>query len=363
MKYSEIFSNSLLILPKAVPNNDSFDSYLFALLDSYMNVLKSIDDETLVIEGLKRNVIVQNIIPIQQNFVDGIKSAINFYLEGHPAKAYTAFSDMMQSRTSKYKKLLNVGEFGKDESFYRIRIKEDNYPIPASEMFHIPFELRGRVSTQRYSIPGFPSLYLSRTLYVAWEELNRPSLTNFQAVMLRTTESFKYLDLTPIDWGENDNHKDAYKYLMTWPLIAACSIRVKNSADIFKPEYIFPQLLLQWIRENKELDGIKYNSTHVETGMLKDSDQLFNIVLPVKENRRSGHCSKLKELFLMTDPISWQMLELATGGTTYLHNEVSEIDEKIKRIEIIKGKKYPYSSSALGRMEEYLGFMTSQEIT
>ncbi|MFW1494652.1 hypothetical protein ACEV9S_24505, partial [Vibrio parahaemolyticus] len=55
---------------------------------------------------------------------------------------------------------------------------------------------------------------------------------------------------------------------MTWPLIAACSIRVKNPSDNFKPEYIIPQLLLQWARDYKSIDGIRYTSTHIEATSL-----------------------------------------------------------------------------------------------
>ena len=40
-------------------------------------------------------------------------------------------------------------------------------------------------------------------------------------------------------------------YLQYWPIITACSIAIKNVKDAFKPEYIFPQFLLQHIIEEK----------------------------------------------------------------------------------------------------------------
>ena len=72
---------------------------------------------------------------------------------------------------------------------------------------------------------------------------------------------------------------------MTWPLIASCSIQVNDYTDNFKPEYIIPQFLLQWARDNKEIDGIRYSSTHIERNSLQGHSGLSNLVLPVKENK------------------------------------------------------------------------------
>lgn len=231
------------------------------------------------------------------------------------------------------------------------------------EMFHIPFELRGKVIAHRYSIPGFPSLYLGKTLYVAWEELNRPRLDSFQTVMLKSIKPIQFLDLTAIDWGEDNLNSKAYKYLMTWPLIAACSLKVKDYSNPFKAEYIIPQLLLQWIRENQDLDGIKYNSTHIDTGILNSTGELFNLVLPVKENKDEGYCKQLSSIFEMTETISWQLLECAIGGEKFDDEPgAEEVNRKIPTIEIIKGRKYPYSYSALGSMEFYLDGMPTKKI-
>jgi len=51
---------------------------------------------------------------------------------------------------------------------------------------------------------------------------------------------------------------------MIWPLVLACSVKVKNIEDDFKPEYIIPQLLLQWVRERDDIDGISYQTTHID---------------------------------------------------------------------------------------------------
>ncbi|MGG2305084.1 hypothetical protein ACE4Z6_27055, partial [Salmonella enterica] len=88
------------------------------------------------------------------------------YYDGRPFLAYQEFSKTMETRVSKYSKMLNIRKYSPNQNFYRIREKNDNQVYSSNEMFHIPFQLRGKVITQRYSIPGFPSLYLGTSLYV-----------------------------------------------------------------------------------------------------------------------------------------------------------------------------------------------------
>jgi hypothetical protein len=364
MKFEDVFHNELLTLPKSVPESKSFFEYVKELLHNYILLLESVKQKKQKIEGLKKEINLDNVIPIQKEFVDGLINTLQIYYDGKPAQAYENFSKTIKSRTRKYKELLNTNYFAENESFYRIRTRDENFPFNSNEMFHIPFELRGIVTTQRYSIPGFPSLYLGKTLYIAWEELQRPRLESFQAVRLKSMKRIKYLDLTANEWGDNNLNKLAYKYLMTWPLIAVCSIKVKTHKNTFKEEYIVPQLLLQWVRNNKDIDAVKYNSTHIENRQLKCAGGLYNIVLPVKEIKDKGYCSHLVELFETTETISKQLVDLSTGGGVFLYNtsEIKLIDSKMPYIEIIKGQKSPYSQSVLGSLEYKLDLMKTKKI-
>lgn len=360
MKFSEVFNEKILLLPKEIPNNKDYKAFIKELLSDYLKLLNSIDENQFLIEGLKTPKTKKSVINIQRKFIDGLNETIDAYLNGQPADAYQAIDNTINYRTKKFSSLLNFLTFDNGENFYRIRIKDENTAFTSEEMFHIPFEARGKVATQRYSIPGFPSLYLSKTLYVAWEELKRPNINAFQATRLCSTDSIKLLNLTPTNWGDNNQVSDAYKYLMTWPLIACCSIKVKNHNDYFKPEYIIPQLLLQWIRNKKEIDGIMYYSTNINYNSLSKNGDLFNVVLPVKENKRTGYCSHLKKLFKMTNAVSWQLKEYAVGGQEFYYgkDEFKSLDEKIPNgIELISGRSYPYSYSILGNLEFYLDGM------
>lgn len=364
MTLSELYNDPHLLLPKAIPHGHTYRSFLSELFEQYILKLKNVTPSKVKIDGLRTTTDLKRVSKIQEKFTDGIKETIDMYFEGQPAEAYKKFAGIIDFRRNKYKNLLNLSEFGLSENFYRIRKKQENFALTSLEMFHIPFHDRGKVSTQRYSIPGFPSLYLAKTLYVGWEELKRPDSNSFQAVRLIAKKKIRYLDLTPNEWGDDNLDKIAYKYLMTWPLIAACSIKVTNPDDTFKAEYIIPQLLLQWVRNTGGIDAIKYNSTHINYKKLTSRGELYNLVLPVKENKDEGYCDHLKNLFEMTETVSKQLLDYSTGGQTFIYAraELEKINKKIPSLEIVKGRKSPYSYSVLGRMELILDNMKTRKI-
>lgn len=364
MEFQDLIKSSFFHLPKKIDEKVSFREYIFNLLDEYLLLLSNLKNQTIHIQGLSKPKKISTTIKIQEEFIRGLKNTINLYLDGQPYNAYEEFKKSIEYRTGKFKKILNINSFQKEESFYRIRLKQENYALSSTQMFHIPFEMRGKVQTQRYSIPGFPSLYLAKTLYVGWEELHRPSLSNFQAVRLKNVKKIKYLDLTASNISDNLTSDKAYKYLMTWPLIACCSIKVNDYSDPFKPQYIIPQLLTQWIRNNQELDGIKYNSTHIISNDIETVGELYNIVLPVKDNKDKGFCDHLINMFEISETISQQLIDFKSGGMTFLESEkeIKKISDKIPSIEFIRGSRTPYGYSILGKLERELDKMKTKKI-
>ena len=144
--------------------------------------------------------------------------------------------------------LTNVCTIKPDQQdYYRTR-SNDQPLINAREMFHTPFELRGLVKTARYSVLGFPSLYLTKNLFTAWEETRRSNIETLYASRLRLHRPIVLVDLrlrrsfANITVEKRENV--ARQYLQTIPLIIACSLKVKQDKDAFKPEYILPQLIL-----------------------------------------------------------------------------------------------------------------------
>jgi len=364
MVFKEILNGNLFTLPIITPKNKTYRKLINELFDAYLKRFDQVNEKVVTVPGLKSVQTMSAIIQRQRKFIDGIIKTIEVYYDGQPAQAYEIFVKTMDNRIKSFATLQTLKDFKAGESFYRIRTKEENYPLRPSEMFHIPFHLRGKVTTQRYSIPGFPSLYLAKSLYVAWEELKRPNLDKFQAVRLESTETLRCLDLLRPKLQRSTMDKAAYRYLMIWPLIAACSIKVANPEDSFKPEYILPQLLLQWVRNTGNIDGIMYASTNISLKPRTSLKNLYNVVLPVKDNNEDGLCTQLSYKFEMTPVISRQLLNFSPAGESAYRTEeeLLRIDQKIPVFEIIKGYPAQYSNSVIGNMELILDEMLAEEI-
>ena len=167
------------------------------------------------------------------------------------------------------------------KDYYRTRTN-DKPLIQAREMFHTPFELRGLIKTARFSVLGFPSLYLTKNLFTSWEETRRSNIETLYASRLQLQRPIALLDLRlhrsfsdmPIEHRETE----ARLYLRMIPLIIACSLKVKQDADAFKPEYILPQLILHAVIDEmirrSQLNRSKSNGiTYVDSALeMADED-------------------------------------------------------------------------------------------
>lgn len=361
MLFDELLKSDLLKLPFNQERDLSFRDYVKKILDEYLNLLNDLDSSSISIPGIKAT--KETIIKRQNEFVNGLMKTVSLYYDGYPEASFNSLKNTIESRIRPYRGFFKNDSYRKGKNFYRIRILNDNNHLNPESFFHIPFELRGNVSSQRFSIHGFPSLYLGTSVYICWEELNRPNINEFHTVRLKSKFTIHFLDLAPPYFEDDLYQSKYYQYLMSWPLIFLCSIRVRNKHDVFKPEYIIPQLLLQWIRENKEIDGIRYWSTHVEQNSSNFKGEFYNLVMPVKENKEIGLCKSLTRKFQATEIVSWQLYEFALGGGNFFDfNDDVEIDSKMEYLELIKGMKYPYSYSVFGKIEKYLSSLKTNNI-
>lgn len=361
MTFTDLLKDSIFELPLKQPKSGSFKTFLTEKLNLFLEKVNSLDDG--IIHETKPHITVEYVKKTQKKIILSLISCVEEYYNGNPFKAYKKLHTALQNDYKNLYNVLNHKEYVENESFFRIRLNEKNYPYQKKEMFHIPFELRNKVSTQRFSIPGFPSLYLGRTIYICWEELNRPSIDKIQAVKLKNTKPLKLLDLTPPD-KDCKNIDELYRFFMTFPLIMSCSVKVRDTSDTFKPEYIVPQLLLQWIRSNQNLDGIQYKSTHLTSKVFNEKSELINVVLPVKSNEDKGICKELASCFESTETFSWNLYQFTRGGQIFIYGEQDAIivNKKIPKLELIEGESYPYFYSTLGRLEYHLELGDTKKI-
>ena len=311
-------------------------------------------------------------------FCDNLKKMYEEYYLGHQNKAYKAFKDALTMQTKE------IGFFTSTlpgKSLYRARRNSGNLDYKNDEMFHIRYSERGKVQTQRFSFPGLPCLYLGGSSYVCWLELNRPQFEQFQVATIRQkndTNNFKVIDLCihPLEfykrldqYDEKAEEKEILRYLQWWPIMAACSIVVKNEEDSFKPEYIFPQYMLQYILEEKEgcdYIGIKYISTKVGKVSKKqyesDGRTYTNYVFPIrsKEENESGFCKILSERFTVIRNYSGKELQILTDMVRepMIIEDFGDEDRTDSKddIELFGTNDIPYlySKSIFGRIETIL---------
>lgn len=353
MTIIEFFQHPSTTLPVEPKAGVSFRETLFDRLDKYLDLIKEVE-----FTGVSA-VIPKAQLRIAINLVEGIKKSVVLYYQGHPFDAYDELKKVFDS--SSILSALKSKKYAGKNHFFRLRENDSNFALPKEELFHIPFDKRERLGTQRYSIPGFPCLYISDSVYVAWEELRRPSLDKIQAIRLMNITPITYLDLsTDVYLGEGEilrgmDTDELWNYLLAWPMVAACSVKVRDSKNTFKPEYIIPQFLLQMVRKEGKLDGIRFSSTHVKRSSAL-TGTFYNLAIPVKEDCEKGHCNKIKMMFDMTDPIPWELSDtFSRSHGVYLFNR-SEAPPSmaVKTISLYENRTIKYEDSTFGNLETAL---------
>lgn len=163
------------------------------------------------------------------NVKDIIVTSIKYFLSGNLFDAVNKIDSLFYG--------LKVKTIEKDKCLYRGRSSNVNYLLSKSEMFHIPLNMRHIIKNQRYSLSGFPCLYLGENTYTCWEELERPDFGTTNFVAMKAEQAINLYDLSfPSEITKSTDFE-------TIVIIIATSLSTKKSYD-FKPEYIFPQILL-----------------------------------------------------------------------------------------------------------------------
>ena len=315
------------------------------------------------------------------SFRKSIARVFTEYYLGHQNRAYGIFWRALE------KQVAGKGLVSSNlprTALYRARINAGDRDFPDDEMFHIPYNLRGKVTTQRFSFPGLPCLYLGGSSYVCWLELNRPQLDQFQVATIwqvNQNKEFSMIDLgihpkkflqelEAREKNESTEHADLSleDYLQWWPVIAMCSVMVEKEIDTFKPEYILPQFMLQYMLEKtkkEEYLGIKYLSIKAGKTSLKqyEANEKFytNYVIPIRSSAPNEKqlCPYLSMEFSVVRNYSGKELQVWTdmirnNGMTY-GEPLGElvIDEN----DVIYGTNddgFPYSKSVFSRIEKIL---------
>lgn len=294
--------NRLLNPPFATNERDNYYDSLSNRLSSYIDYLHdSVFDKVLSSDDYHKFADVRN----------GILKILQKYLSGHSGEAYKELEELLDVISFDWTKMGYT--INSDNAFIRIRSTSETLNKRA-DLFHVPFDKRHLISKHRYSIEGFPCLYLAGCAYTSWLELNRPEFNSIWASSFRPTKELDILDMAftlhslEVNYSKYDLNytKDL---LCLYFLVIATSFRVKYPLAYFHEEYIISGLLLQWIILESPFVGLRYLSTKLE---YYGPDKLWcasNIVIPP---RYHDHIEKynrfLKESFVLTLPQHWYVL-------------------------------------------------------
>ncbi len=333
---------------------------------------------TSYIRTLKNEGVSEDILNRIKKFRKSCAYMFSNYLKGMRTNAFLNFEKALSALAIEDSPLMTY--IINDDVLYRARINTESKDFSNEMMSHIPLDKRSKVATQRYSFPGLPCLYCGASAYTCWLELGRPSFEKFQVSTLKnkkTANVNRVIDLSyipqRIDELKERGIYDKSEYLLYWVLLAMCSIRVKHENDPFKPEYIFPQFLLEHIltRKNKnEIIGIKYVSVKVADVSSKqygdDWHTYVNYVFPTHSDSMSKKaCSSItnnfeiihnksgQDLAILTRIIEINSAKIKEKNEDYIHNDVDRFREELKsrRIYTKDGRKYSYVLSIFGSIE------------
>lgn len=375
MTIFECLRNEIFLLPQSV-GKQGMVRFLENTFSEYQKLIAAISEEIMSAKIRQHKDEIANLCK-------QLILSFSNYDKGYTKVAYSNFEEAMNilkpflfpENTG-----IVVDPLEPRKPFYRARIGS-NKPFCKSGMFHLPFTIREKANTQRFSIPGLPCLYLSNSIYVCWEELNRPALSTFQVSRFQQENNdLKILNLTytPAKFlysykvyseakeanysNKNIENITPFYYnmgfwvLITWPLSLVCSLIVENEIAPFKKEYVFPQFLLEWVVTEKGIDGIKYFSVKSNPYNKDDYSNFTNYVFPPKNFESGRYCNHLMKSFKLSESFSAEIFSIADPNYIFLTKEWMENAKNQVRIEpilveLIKGLPMPYTHTLFGKME------------
>ncbi|WP_158712853.1 RES domain-containing protein [Parabacteroides pacaensis] len=312
--------------------NDDFLENLFVVLQKYVEILQTYNSSLSYITD-------DNITEVKKTNKD-IKKCIEYYLEGRYHLAYRLVERLLNKIIGENYHVVSVNEI-----FYRCRTKktEDTEEISSCiKMFHIPFNERHKVSTQRYSAPGYPCLYLGSSIYNCWQELGC-NCNNLYASHFGVRNEFRVIDLRFPELDDLTDNNNVVTFLKKFPLILSTSQRIHQNEKegTFHPEYIISQLITEYIitgnnkkHKNKKCPfglfdfvlGVYYTSTHIDSRYKASLSLFSNLALPAIDFKtKKTYCQYLASYFSITDPLRCKCVSI--------NKELNELsDEDIKCI-------------------------------
>ena len=149
MNIDELLAQSDIQLPMTRPDGDflAFAESALKAFRNHVNALAGADALTQAALACKPEMLATS---------KSVARVLKVYFQGHPRNAYNILNAAVRRirpHLDRMKSFRTPADI--ERNFYRFR-KQISPPLSREQMFHIPFESRHKVGTQRYSIPGLP---------------------------------------------------------------------------------------------------------------------------------------------------------------------------------------------------------------
>lgn len=287
--------------------HDDFRAELDDIFSLYLELLRKYQIQNVLGEEYTLNEIPVYIRRVKKWCKD-IEEMVDGYFEGDLLKTIKIYKRLFQRTSRNYPLQFPDAKVKQYSVWYRGRKNEKKEQRNKKELFHVSFGKRGKIGSQRFSILGFPCLYLASSLECCINELN--SDTPISICAFTSLSDIDVFDLS--FYPSINNKKMLWSYLYLYPMKIACSIPApKGSEEIkFIPEYIVPEYVLhgtiKQARYSSKSLGFIYTSTSVfSEGVTKEEvRKSTNLVIPAINIKDKGYCDKLRDMFSMTDPVT-----------------------------------------------------------
>lgn len=324
---------------------------------------------------------IQEILPLIKKNKQRILDVFDYYGKSNPKCAQEEFDFMMDSikeylfiataddwvtiktENGEYKRRFRITP---GSQFFRVRQvaeKIESIKNNADELFHIPLTKKAYTNSERFSLAGFPSLYLSTALPLAWQECGYPQKYYYSEYKYEKMwdkernyeEELKFLALySPREicwWGIGSERSNLWlnvviRCLVLYPLVLGCSFVNHGGKVSYKQEYIVPQMLMQWVqRNNLIVQGISY-FTCLDIEMMPKEYCAYNLAIPIMgPYDEKQYSKKLREEFTWSMPKYYEIPLLNVNKNKkdrkILYYYIEEIHEMYRKYSVpVQFKNY-----------------------
>lgn len=347
--------------PIVIESDDQYNGSLQNTFTSFLEALYLCEIDKDTVEGLKA-------------YADKILAAIYSYYQGDLVESQSIINELINEFDDSAPCIISINDgvaipcacdsVNPEVQFFRARLSDQITDFNAEDMLHIPFNKRKLVKSERFSIPGFPCLYLANTSYACWIEMGRPAEHRFNVSPVVLDNSQRLLNLTVTirhicdllkccNYNMalcEDYHSQITNLLKLFMLTLGTSYRVSEPNRNFKSEYILSQMIMIACN-HRGLDGVVYYSKQVDDDLFAGVS-CINVALFATyngEEKLSSICDHIKigksfnySMFKQLLPCQLKEYDLSVLSSPYINN-IGAFDRRI-----------PYQETHFFEFDKYL---------